>query len=124
MILVVAYVILVVSIHSYAAQHKKIYGQIEQSFALGDRWGRSRTTAAMMGISGSCAVLIGLLFGASAWLVLLVSLVWGFAIVADSAQFSTMVTELCDQAYVGTALTLQLAGASPSPCRRSGSYRS
>ena len=77
---------------------------------LGDRWGRTRTTAAMMGISGSCAVLIGLLFGAPAWLVLLVSLVWGFAIVADSAQFSTMVTELSDQAYVGTALTLQLAG--------------
>ena len=76
---------------------------------LGDRWGRTRTTAAMMGVSGSCAVLIGLLFGAPAWLVLLVSLVWGFAIVADSAQFSTMVTELSDQAYVRTALTLQLA---------------
>jgi MFS family permease len=76
---------------------------------LGDRWGRTKTTAAMMGVSGSCAGLIGLLFGAPAWLVLLVSLVWGFAIVADSAQFSTMVTELADQAYVGTALTLQLA---------------
>jgi MFS family permease len=77
---------------------------------LGDRWGRTRTTAAMMGISGSCAVLIGLLFGGPAWLVLLVSLVWGFAVVADSPQFSTMVTELSDQAYVGTAVTLQLAG--------------
>jgi MFS family permease len=77
---------------------------------LGDRWGRTRTTAAMMGVSGSCAVLIGMLFVALAWLALLVSLVWGFAIVADSAQFSTMVTELADQAYVGTALTLQLAG--------------
>lgn len=77
---------------------------------LGERWGRTRTTAAMMGISGSCAVLIGLLFGGPAWVVLLVSLVWGFTIVADSAQFSTMVTELSDQAYVGTALTLQLAG--------------
>jgi len=30
-------------------------------------------------------------------------------VVADSAQFSTMVTELADPAYVGTALTLQLA---------------
>jgi uncharacterized membrane protein YraQ (UPF0718 family) len=29
--------------------------------------------------------------------------------VADSAQFSTIATELADQAYVGTALTLQLA---------------
>ncbi len=76
---------------------------------LGDRWGRTKTTAAMMAASGICCVLVGLLFGAPAWLVLLVSLVWGFAVVADSAQFSTMVTELADQAYVGTALTLQLA---------------
>ena len=77
---------------------------------LGDRWSRTRTTALMMAVSGSCCVLIGLLWGAPVWLVLLVSLVWGFATVADSAQFSTMVTELADQAYVGTALTLQLAG--------------
>jgi MFS family permease len=38
-----------------------------------------------------------------------VALVWGFTVVADSAQFSTMVTEHADQAYVGTALALQLA---------------
>jgi MFS family permease len=76
---------------------------------LGDRWGRTKTTALMMTLSGVCAVSIGLLFGTSLWLVLLVGLVWGFTVVADSAQFSTIVTELADQAYVGTALTLQLA---------------
>jgi len=76
---------------------------------LGDRWGRTKTTALMMAVSGSCCLLIGTLFGRPTWLVLLVALVWGFAIVADSAQFSTMVTELASQAYVGTALTLQLA---------------
>jgi MFS family permease len=76
---------------------------------LADRWGRTNTTALMMAISGSCAVLIGFFYGSSPSLVLLVSLVWGFAVVADSAQFSTMVTELADQSYVGTALTLQLA---------------
>jgi MFS family permease len=76
---------------------------------LADRWGRTRTTALMMTISGSCAVLIGLLFGGPIWLVLVIALVWGLTVVADSAQFSTMVTELADQAYVGTALTLQLA---------------
>lgn len=42
------------------------------------------------------------------FIVLLISLIWGFTVVVDSAQFSTMVTELADQAYVGTALTLQL----------------
>jgi MFS family permease len=76
---------------------------------LGDRWGRTMTTALMMSVSGTCCVLVGLLLGSPVWLVLVVSLVWGFAVIADSAQFSTMVTELADQAYVGTALTLQLA---------------
>jgi len=76
---------------------------------LGDRWGRTRTATLMMVVSGLCAVFIGPLLGAPVWLVLIVGLVWGFSVVADSAQFSTMVTELADQAYVGTALTLQLA---------------
>jgi MFS family permease len=76
---------------------------------LADRWGRPNTTTLMMAFSGSCSLLIGLLFGASPWLILAVALIWGFTVVADSAQFSTMVTEYADQAYVGTALTLQLA---------------
>ena len=76
---------------------------------LGDRWGRTETTTVMMALSGSCAVVIGLLVDSPRWLVLVVALVWGFAVVADSAQFSTLVTEASDQAYVGTALTLQLA---------------
>lgn len=76
---------------------------------LADRWGRARTTMLMMGVSGACSLLIGLLVGFSPWLVLAVAMVWGFAVVADSAQFSTLVTELADQEYVGTALTLQLA---------------
>jgi MFS family permease len=76
---------------------------------LGDRWGRPQTTAAMMVASGSCAVLVGLAAQWSAWLALAVGLLWGFTVVADSAQFSTIVTELAEQAYVGTALTLQLA---------------
>jgi MFS family permease len=76
---------------------------------LGDRWGRTSTTAAMMAASGLCALTIGLLFEAPLWLLLIVALVWGFTVIADSAQFSALVTELADQAYVGTALTFQLA---------------
>jgi MFS family permease len=76
---------------------------------LGDQWGRTNSTALMMAISGFCALVIGLLIDGPLWLLLLVGLIWGFSVVADSAQFSTMVTELADQSYVGTALTLQLA---------------
>jgi MFS family permease len=75
---------------------------------LGDRWGRTRTAAVSLMISGTCALVIGA-NGLSALAVLLIGLVWGFSVVADSAQFSTMVTETADQSYVGTALTLQLA---------------
>src|SRR5205085_1038967 len=40
-------------------------------------------------------------------LLLAVMLVWGFAVVSDSAQFSACVTELCRREYMGTAVTLQ-----------------
>jgi len=76
---------------------------------LGDRWGRERTTAAMMVASGTCALTIGLAATASSAAAVVLALVWGFTVVADSAQFSTLVTEHAEQAYVGTALTLQLA---------------
>lgn len=76
---------------------------------LGDRWGRSNTTALMLAISGVCSLGIGLLFGGPTWLLILVGLIWGVTVVADSAQFSVIVTEVGDQSYVGTALTMQVA---------------
>ncbi|KAF3999522.1 MFS transporter [Glaciimonas immobilis] len=75
---------------------------------FGDRWGRTLTTSLMMALSGVCAVLAGVVFAGPPWLFITISLVWGFTVVADSAQFSTIVTELGDPMYVGTALTLQL----------------
>lgn len=76
---------------------------------LGDRWGRTLTTLLAMAISGACALSIGFMQTAPVLAVLLVGLLWGFWVVADSAQFSTLVTEVAAQSYVGTALTLQLA---------------
>ena len=72
---------------------------------LADRVGRTSVTIVSMAISGACAALIGFAYGTQ-WLVA-VAIVWGFAIVADSAQFSACVTELCERQYLGTALTLQ-----------------
>ncbi len=73
---------------------------------LADRWGRTRVTSISLVISGGCALVAGLLFGSPGLLTAL-CLIWGFAVVADSAQFSAAVSELSDPRYVGTALTMQ-----------------
>jgi len=72
-----------------------------------DRWGRTTVTMLAMAISGVCAAAIGLTFGGSPGITLLVAAVWGITVIADSAQFSTAITELSPPAYVGTALTTQ-----------------
>jgi MFS family permease len=77
--------------------------------ALADRLGRTTLTIAAMAASGTCAVLTGLLFGAPAGLVIGVALVWGVTIVADSAQFSTAVSELAPPGTAGSALAIQTA---------------
>jgi len=74
---------------------------------LADRFGRTTVTIVSLVMSGICSVLVGLLFGASPVFLTILCLVWGFAIVADSAQFSAAVSELCQKEYTGTALTLQ-----------------
>jgi MFS family permease len=74
---------------------------------VSDRWGRTTLTMAAMGSSGLCALLIGFTFGGPPALTLAVAMMWGVTVIADSAQFSTAVTELSQPAYVGTALTIQ-----------------
>jgi MFS family permease len=74
-----------------------------------DRWGRTTLTSVSMVISGAASLLAGVVFGAPFPVVAAFVLVWGFVIVADSAQFSAAVSELADESYVGSALTLQTA---------------
>jgi MFS family permease len=74
-----------------------------------DRFGRTTLTMLAMTISGSCAATVGFLYGGEPWLLTAACMIWGFTIVADSAQFSASIAELSDRAYVGTMLTLQTA---------------
>jgi hypothetical protein len=53
-------------------------------------------------------LVIGLLYDGNPLLLLLVAAIWGATVVADSAQFSSCVTELGDPQYIGTALTIQM----------------
>lgn len=72
-----------------------------------DRIGRGPWVNLSMGISGACCLIVGFFFGASFWILVLIAWLWGFFVVADSAQFSAMVTEVAPSHAVGTALTLQ-----------------
>ncbi|WP_276256313.1 MFS transporter [Halomontanus rarus] len=83
-------------------------GAVFAGFAA-DRFGRTTITSASMIVSGISCLASGFLFGSSVYLLVPFVLMWGFVIVADSAQFSAAVSELAEESYVGTALTLQTA---------------
>jgi MFS family permease len=69
---------------------------------------RSKVTIIAMAVSAACCVLAAAAFRHPVLLVGL-SLIWGIAVIADSAQFSTIISEVSDRSYVGTALTCQTA---------------
>ena len=74
-----------------------------------DQVGRARVAILAMAVSGTCALLIGPVSVRSFPLTILVAMIWGVSVVADSAQFSACVADLSPKEYVGTALTLQTA---------------
>ncbi len=74
-----------------------------------DRIGRSIVAGSSLVVSGSIALLSPWLFGGTPWIVIPAFLVWGFAVVADSAQFSAMVAETAEPPVRGTSLALQTA---------------
>ena len=76
---------------------------------VADRIGRGQLVIRAMAVSGACALLMGLAFGRSWWLLAPIALAWGFFVIADSAQFSVLVTESVPADAVGTALTLQVS---------------
>jgi MFS family permease len=76
---------------------------------VADRIGRAALVTRALLVSGTCCALVGFAFGRSMWILAPVALVWGFFIIADSAQFSVLVTESVSPHAVGTALTLQVS---------------
>src|SRR5258708_12397147 len=72
-----------------------------------DRWGKARGGGAAMLASAACALASPFLCGAPLGALLVLAVIWGFTVVADSAQFSALVSEHTPRTHVGTALTLQ-----------------
>jgi MFS family permease len=76
---------------------------------LADRAGRTAITTAAMLTSAVCCLASPLAFDAPTGVLVAMLVIWGAAVIADSAQFSAAVTELAGPEYAGSALTLQLA---------------
>ncbi|MEH7387990.1 MFS transporter, partial [Bacillus sp. JJ1521] len=74
-----------------------------------DRIGHEKVTLWSLGISGTITLTIGFFFGSPPWVIAILGIIWGVSIIADSAQFSVLITEYADQRYVGSTLTVQLA---------------
>ena len=72
-----------------------------------DKRGRERLVSISLLVSGSCCLLSGFLFGKALWMLGALAMTWGFFVIADSAQFSALVTESVPAHAVGTALTVQ-----------------
>jgi hypothetical protein len=62
-----------------------------------------------MAVSGSAAVLTALTFGGPVWLTFALIIVWGIAVIPDSAQFSALVADGAPPHLAGSLMTFQTA---------------
>jgi MFS family permease len=75
---------------------------------ISDKIGRTTFSIIALIISGLSSLVIGF-FANDVMFALVVAIIWGIAVIPDSPQYSTMISELCDPSYTGTALTIQTA---------------
>ena len=73
---------------------------------VADNIGRTKFNIIMLVISGFNSLIIGFFLN-NAVAALLIAIIWGLTIVPDSPQYSAMISELSNPAYIGTALAIQ-----------------
>ncbi|MHA1549190.1 MAG: MFS transporter [Alphaproteobacteria bacterium] len=76
---------------------------------LADRIGKAEVTIIAMGASGIAAVLTALTFGGPVWITFVLVIIWGIAVIPDSAQFSAIVADHAPAELSGSLLTFQTA---------------
>jgi MFS family permease len=76
---------------------------------VADRIGKAETAIIAMAFSGACAIATAFSFGGPVWLTFVIVLVWGAAILPDSAQFSALVADHSRPEQTGSLLTFQTA---------------
>jgi len=76
---------------------------------LADRIGKAEVTIIAMAASGTAALLTAITFGGPVWITFILIVIWGIAVIPDSAQFSALVADACPAHLSGSLLTLQTA---------------
>ncbi|MTI44542.1 sugar phosphate permease [Roseibium hamelinense] len=76
---------------------------------IADRLGKANIAIWAMMISGSAALASAAAFGGPAWLTIVLALIWGAAILPDSAQFSALVADYSAPEKAGSLMTFQTA---------------
>ncbi|MBO8172221.1 MAG: MFS transporter [Bacillaceae bacterium] len=74
---------------------------------LSDRIGRTRAIQIFIVISIACSLSIGWLTFVPVWLMLLIAVIYGYTIIADSPVYNTFITEIADPSTIGLALGIQ-----------------
>ncbi len=77
--------------------------------AVADRIGKAEVAILAMAMSGTAALLTASTFGGPAWLTFMLVVIWGIAVIPDSAQFSALVADAAPPHLAGSLLTFQTA---------------
>ena len=77
--------------------------------AVADRIGKAEVAIAAMAASGATAIAIAASFGGPVWLTFALVVIWGMAVIPDSAQFSALVADASPPHLSGSLLTMQTA---------------
>ena len=76
---------------------------------LADRFGKAEVAIGSMVFSGLFAVISAATFGGPVWISFTLFILWGIAIIPDSALFSAIVADVAPADQVGSLMTLQTA---------------
>jgi MFS family permease len=74
-----------------------------------DRVGKAEVTIVALAASGLSALLTAATFGGPVWITLALIVIWGIAVIPDSAQFSAIVADAAPPHLAGSLLTFQTA---------------
>ncbi len=77
--------------------------------AWADRIGKAEVAILAMAASGTAALLTAATFGGPVWLTFALVLIWGIAVIPDSAQFSALVADASPPHLAGSLMTFQTA---------------